>query len=64
MKIVIDIEQNDIAFELACLYYEVHNRFYDMDTVDYVKAMSEIAVLAHMLGYTLNDLAKIVVCKQ
>jgi len=46
---------------LACLYYEVHSRFYKMTENDYCDAMHEVSVIADSLGYTINDLAKVVI---
>jgi hypothetical protein len=43
--------------ELACIYYEVHSRFYPSDV--YYEAMDELGEMAVAMGYTLNDLAKI-----
>ena len=46
--------------ELACLYYEVHSRFYELSQEKYSASMSEVGRLAHAAGYTINDLAQIV----
>jgi hypothetical protein len=46
--------------ELACLYYEVHSRFYRLSLETYEEAMAEVNEMAKALGHTLNDLAKLV----
>ena len=46
--------------ELACLYYEVHCRFFTSSLETYNEAMVEVNSMAKALGYTMNDLAKIV----
>jgi hypothetical protein len=46
--------------ELACLYYEVHCRSYSCSLETYWEAMAEVNSMAKALGYTMNDLAKIV----
>jgi hypothetical protein len=48
---------------LACLYYEVRSRFYKVSVDDYCDACFEVDLMARSLGYTLNDLAKILVIK-
>jgi hypothetical protein len=48
--------------ELACLYYEVHRRFFTSPLATYNEAMGEVNSMAKALGYTINDLARIVAC--
>lgn len=45
--------------ELACLYGEVHRRFYQTSVEKYCVAMGEVTKMAWALGYTVNDLAKV-----
>jgi len=45
--------------ELACLFCEVHNRFYSTSTYVYCDAMDEVGEMASAMGYTMNDLAKV-----
>jgi hypothetical protein len=52
--------RDNLAVLLACLYYEVHSRFYRLDEDTYFDAMDEVGIMAHACGYSINDLAKIV----
>jgi hypothetical protein len=45
--------------ELACLFCEVRQRFYQTPIRRYREAMHEIGEMAEALGYTMNDLARI-----
>ena len=49
-----------MSIELACLYYEVHSRFYMLSLEAYEDAMDEISRMASNLNTNLNNLAKIV----
>ncbi len=51
---------NDTLVTLSYLYYEVHSRFYKTDPVVYFNAMAEVSIIAYSIGYSLNDLAKVV----
>jgi len=46
-----------MSIELACLYYEVHSRFYSLPLDAYEDAMDEISRMAGNLNCNLNDLA-------
>jgi len=50
-----------ICIELACLLYEIHKYFYTLSTDQYSEAKQELNDMAYLNGYTLNDLAKILV---
>lgn len=52
---------NETLVTLACLFYEVHSRFYRLEMDEYYDAMTEVANIASSLGYTLNDLAKVAI---
>jgi len=45
--------------ELACLFCEVRQRFYQTPIGRYREAMFEIGKMAEAMGYTMNDLARI-----
>ncbi len=49
-----------MSIELACLYHEVHSRFYSLPIDAYGDAMNEIADMASKLNHNLNNLAKVV----
>jgi hypothetical protein len=50
--------------ELACLFFEVRQRFYSTSTERYCEAMEEVGKMAEAMGYTMNDLARIVTYAQ
>ena len=45
---------------LACLLYDIHSCFYDVDVDIYCSAMSEFSKISNSLGCNVNDIAKIV----
>lgn len=52
---------NETLLSLACLYYEVKKGFYRLDSTEYCNAMGEISCMARSLGFTLNDIAQVVI---
>jgi len=48
-----------MSIELACLYYAVRSRFYEIPLETYCDAMNEIGNMAHSCKLNMNDLAKI-----
>jgi len=45
---------------LACLFYDIHSCFYNVDVDIYCAAMNEFSKISNSLGYNVNDIAKIV----
>ena len=47
--------------ELAALYYEVRSRFYNTDIDTYFSSCHELNIIAKTLGYTSNDIVKVLI---
>jgi hypothetical protein len=51
--------ETNILLDLACLFVEVRQKFFEMPVEDYTTAMSEIGRLAKSAGYTINQVARL-----